>query len=106
MRGNLFAREDAKPPRTAPGSFAAEAEDAFREFVLRPEFPCVGAKAAFNSSSYTLRVFEELGSGEATAKLAAELYDFVRERAQPDPHPDLLPQGEGTQTNLRQRECV
>ncbi len=78
MRGNLFAREDAKPPRTAPGSFAAEAEDVFREFVLRPVFPCVGAKAAFNSSSYTLRVFDELGSDAATRELSAALCDFTQ----------------------------
>jgi FPC/CPF motif-containing protein YcgG len=103
MRGNLLAREGAKPPRTAPGSFAAEAENAFREFVLRPEFPCVGAKAAFNSSSYTLRFFDELGSGEATLSLATELYDFTRRHTEQDPHPNLLPQGEGTGGNARFR---
>jgi FPC/CPF motif-containing protein YcgG len=96
MRGNPFARESAIPPRAAGDSFAAEAETAFREFVLRPEFPCVGAKAAFNSGSYTLRVYGELGSDAAATELSAALYDFTRANAQQDPQPSLLPQGEGT----------
>jgi uncharacterized protein len=99
MRGNPFAREDAKTPGTAPDSFAAKAENAFRDFVLRPEFPCVGAKAAFNSDSYTLRTYGEIGSDDATSKLSAALYDFTREHAQHDAHPNLLPQGEGTGPN-------
>ncbi|MFN2621551.1 MAG: guanitoxin biosynthesis heme-dependent pre-guanitoxin N-hydroxylase GntA [Chthoniobacterales bacterium] len=57
--------------------FAAEAEAAFRKFVLRPEFPCLGAKAAFNSGSQTLRVFDELGSAESTNDLVAALYAFT-----------------------------
>src|SRR5688572_32825411 len=96
MRGNPFAREDAKPPRTAPGTFVAEAEAAFREFVLRPEFPCVGAKAAFNSDSYTLRTYGELGSSDATRELSAALYAFTREHTQQAPHLGLLAQGEET----------
>ena len=58
--------------------FAVHAEEAFRQFVLRPEFPCLGAKAAFNSDSQTLRVFGELGSDESTDHLAAALSDFAR----------------------------
>lgn len=57
--------------------FAAEAEAAFREFVLRPEFPCLGAKAALNSDSCSLQVFPELASAAATTELAAALYDFA-----------------------------
>jgi FPC/CPF motif-containing protein YcgG len=57
--------------------FAIQAEKAFREFVLHPEFPCLGAKAAFNSESHTLRVFGELGTGESTDDLAAALSDFT-----------------------------
>jgi len=62
--------------RTNP--FAIEAENAFREFVFREEFPCLGAKAAFNSDSQTLRVFDELGGAQATNALANALYDFTR----------------------------
>src|SRR5438105_700600 len=57
--------------------FATEAEKTFREFISRPEFPCLGAKAAFNSNSQTLRVFNELGDGGSTDHLAAALSDFT-----------------------------
>jgi FPC/CPF motif-containing protein YcgG len=77
MRGNPFAKEDAKPPEQARDSFAANAEEAFRQFVLRPGFPCVGAKAAFNSGSYILRTFAQLGGEGSTAELSAALCDFT-----------------------------
>ena len=57
-------------------TFAGEAETAFREFVLEAAFPCLGAKAAFNSHSETIRGFDELGSAESTKALADALYDF------------------------------
>ena len=56
--------------------FALQAAEAFREFVSEPNFPCLGAKAAFNSDSQTIRVFDELGSVESTAEFAADLNDF------------------------------
>jgi uncharacterized protein len=59
-------------------SFVLEAETAFRDFVLRPEFPCLGAKAAFNSDSQTVQMFDELGSSAATKALAAALGNFTR----------------------------
>src|SRR2546423_4110584 len=62
--------------RTNP--FAARAEKAFQEFILRPEFPCLGAKAAFNSDSQTLRVFDELGSAQSMNALAESLRAFSR----------------------------
>jgi len=60
--------------------FAADAEAAFRRFVLRPEFPCLGAKAAFNSDSQMLRIFDELGSAEATEPLAESLRLFSQSK--------------------------
>ena len=57
-------------------SFAREAEATFREFVLEAAFPCLGAKAAFNSDSETIRVFDELGGVESTEALADALNDF------------------------------
>jgi uncharacterized protein len=104
MRGNPFAREEANPPEQATDSFALEAKRAFRQFVLRPEFPCVGAKAAFNSKTYTLRTYGELGSEAATIELSAALYDFTREHALQDPHPNLLPQGEETASSQTARD--
>src|ERR1041385_7578108 len=57
--------------------FTHEAEEAFRKFVSRPEFPCLGAKAALNSASETVRVFDELGSAESTHQLVAALSEFT-----------------------------
>jgi len=75
---------------------ASEMEQAFRDFVLAPNFPCLGAKAAFNSDSQTIRVFEELGSAQSTAELAAALAAFAhsvgRDAVEPNrgatSHPD------------------
>jgi FPC/CPF motif-containing protein YcgG len=58
-------------------SFTHKAEEAFRQFVFRPDFPCLGAKAALNSGSETMRVFDELGSADSTDQLAASLSDFT-----------------------------
>jgi len=55
-----------------------KAHDAFRNFVLQPEFPCVGARAAFNSSTYELSVFDALASEATTAALGEELFRFTR----------------------------
>ena len=61
--------------RTNP--FTAQAEEAFRQFVSRPEFPCLGAKAALNAETYRVRGYDELGSPNATTNLAVDLSDFV-----------------------------
>jgi FPC/CPF motif-containing protein YcgG len=97
MRENPFATGNAKPPEQSTTSFAELAGAAFREFVARPEFPCLGAKAALNAEACSLHVFGELGSVAVTAPLARALYDFTESiAAQRGPHPSLLPQGEGT----------
>ena len=96
MRENPSAPDPAKPAEPARDSFQLEAEAVFREWVLRPEFPCLGAKAALNSDSHTLREYDELGSPATTAALAAALGAFTRSTLFDDPHPSLLPQGEGT----------
>src|SRR4051812_1380620 len=54
-----------------------EAHDAFREFVLHPAFPCVGARAAFHSESYVLGIYNELATEGSTARLARDLGEFV-----------------------------
>ena len=68
-----------------PSRFAAEsplfledAHAAFRDFVMQQEFPCVGARAAFNSESYAVAVYDELGSDAATTNLARDLFEFTR----------------------------
>jgi len=70
------------PSRVALGSLAplpiADAHRAFREFVLQEDFPCVGARAAFNTGSYALAAYDELGSSAATAALAQDLLEFTQ----------------------------
>ena len=96
MVGNPFAAEriDAHPAlQTAPSGgfipgrlanpaetseFLTAARAAFANFVTHQEFPCVGARAAFNSDSYALAVYEELASPAATADLCRDLLDFVQ----------------------------
>jgi len=67
--------ESTSAPRA---SFAEEAAVAFQRFVLEPSFPCLGAKAAFNSESYALKVYGELASEDSAAALSTDLYDFTR----------------------------
>ncbi|MDQ6765801.1 MAG: YqcI/YcgG family protein [Verrucomicrobiota bacterium] len=61
-----------------PVLLTTEADAAFRDFVLAPDFPCVGAKAAFNAGSYVLSVYDELASAASTETLARDLYRFTR----------------------------
>ncbi len=61
-----------------PESFLEQAHAGFREFVTEHEFPCVGARAAFNSESYVLATYPELGAETATADLARDLFEFTR----------------------------
>ena len=61
-----------------PDPFLLAAHRAFREFVMRQEFPCVGARAAFNSGAYAVAVYDELASAGGTAALARDLFEFTR----------------------------
>ena len=57
--------------------FAIQAQEAFRQLVLQPSFPCLGAKAAFNAHTQTVRIFDELGGADSTDELAAALGEFT-----------------------------
>jgi uncharacterized protein len=54
-----------------------EMEASFTAFVADPAFPCLGAKAALNSGSQTLRVYQELGAKQSAAELARDLEAFI-----------------------------
>ena len=69
---------DEIPLQTAANPFLQRAHAGFRDFVMRQEFPCVGARAAFNSGSYEVAVYEELATDRATAALARDLFAFTR----------------------------
>ncbi len=58
--------------------FLSEAYFAFCDFVQRPEFSCVGAKAALNREGLGFAIYPELGSAESVAGLARDLCHFAR----------------------------
>ena len=54
--------------------------DSFRSLVLNTRFSCVGAKAAIRGGGYRVGFYDDLGSPEATAGLARDLFSFVEEQ--------------------------
>ena len=75
MKSDLIAAIPSRQSERA--RFEAEAPKAFQEMVLGNDFPCVGAKAAFHSSSFTLRCYPEIASAAATSQLSPALLDFA-----------------------------
>ena len=49
----------------------------FTAFIADPAFPCLGAKAALNSGSQILRVYQELGARQCATELARDLEAFI-----------------------------
>jgi hypothetical protein len=56
--------------------------DSFRALVLNSRFSCVGAKAALGRGSYRVGLYGALGSTEAAAGLARDLFSFVEEQGE------------------------
>jgi FPC/CPF motif-containing protein YcgG len=54
-----------------------EMKTSFIAFVADPAFPCLGAKAALNSGSQILRVYQELGAEQCATELAPDLEAFI-----------------------------
>jgi uncharacterized protein len=63
--------------RTESGSADEEMKASFTDFVADPAFPCLGAKAALNSGSQILRVYQELGKNQYAIELARDLEAFI-----------------------------
>jgi len=59
------------------GGIDEEMKASFTAFVADTAFPCLGAKAALNSGSQILRVYQELGARQCAAKVARDLEAFV-----------------------------
>ena len=49
---------------------------AFGDFVARPEFPCLAAKAAFHDEAYGFAVYHQLASTDSTDGLCRDLVHF------------------------------
>jgi uncharacterized protein len=66
-------------PSTAaePSVSDQEIKEQFAAFVGAAEFPCLGAKAAFNGGARSVSVFDSLGSAHSAQPLAAALGNFL-----------------------------
>lgn len=81
---NYFVIKGGKPVLLADPAMPCSLQDAaiagaFRGFIQAPQFSCVGARSAVMCDSYRLGIYGMLGSPEATAGLARDLYTFTRE---------------------------
>ena len=59
---------------------AISAHEAFRNFVLHPDFSCLGAKAAIQNNTYRFSFYSEMNTPATTAALAFDFWKFVQER--------------------------
>lgn len=67
------------PDGEAAPATAARVHAALRALVLDPQFPCVGARSAFNQESYRFALYGELGAEDTTRALAEDLERFADE---------------------------
>ena len=77
FRGKRLVRVPSGEPATSRMEFV---HDSFRALVSNSRFSCVGAKAALGSGSYRVGLYDTLGSPEAAAGLARDLFWFVEEQ--------------------------
>jgi FPC/CPF motif-containing protein YcgG len=61
---------------TASGKPQGRYEAEFREFVQRPDFPCLGAKSVVRLNNYTLRAYGALGAESDARRLVGDLSRF------------------------------
>ncbi len=66
-------------PAAPPDLLDAAIAGAFRGFVQASQFSCLGAKSAVGHENYRVGVYEPLGSPDATAGLARDLWTFAHE---------------------------
>jgi uncharacterized protein len=64
----------------APTVFAQVAHAALRDFVLREDYPCLGARSAFRRGTYRFGAYERLDDPAVTRGLMRDLHAFAVER--------------------------
>jgi FPC/CPF motif-containing protein YcgG len=64
---------DAGPPSV----LSAYVHDAFRNLILNPQFPCVGARAAVRQNAYAFSLYDRMGVRLAAQGLARDLDRFI-----------------------------
>lgn len=69
----------------------AEIESAFHEFVMREQFPCLGARATISHDAGMVRVFGGLGDASNTELMRSTLTEFgERAKSEQDPFLSLI----------------
>ncbi|HEX8028283.1 MAG TPA: guanitoxin biosynthesis heme-dependent pre-guanitoxin N-hydroxylase GntA [Vicinamibacterales bacterium] len=68
------------PDGSRPSPLTEFVHHGFRALVLDEHFTCVGAKAALRQRGYGFGLYGALGSSQATAGLARDLFIFLGER--------------------------
>lgn len=61
-----------------------EIHENINEKIIDPKYPCVGAKAAFNSDQYRLGTYGEMASEQATKQLSTDLKTYTKETIDAD----------------------
>jgi FPC/CPF motif-containing protein YcgG len=56
---------------------AERVREEFRAFVLDPEFPCLGARAALRHDHHLIAAYGPIATAETTAQLARDLAEFA-----------------------------
>ncbi len=79
FRGKRLVRVPSGEPAPTRMEYV---HDSFRALVSNTRFSCVGAKAALGTGSYRVGLYERLGSAEAAAGLARDLFWFVEEQGE------------------------
>ena len=67
-------------PDKPPSACQVGVHQALRAFIASADYSCVGAKAAFNSGTYRLGIYGDMGGSAALAGLARDLFTFTREQ--------------------------
>lgn len=73
---------NSAPPSAASGTSKSQHKilEQLKNFIQSETYPCLAAKAAFNTSSYRAGIYPELGSEEASNGLSYDLFEFIREK--------------------------
>ena len=64
------------------GKKKQEALAQLHSFIQEETYPCLAAKASFNTEAYRAGLYPLLGSDQATSGLCYDLYTFIQERAE------------------------
>lgn len=83
LEGGVLVTDIDGSPQMAAGQISLY-HSMFRTLVLNSDYPCVGAKAAFNRGTYRFGLYQELGETESTLHLHADLERYAQERSTMD----------------------